>query len=158
MSNFGSGTRYVDFTDGVCTCAKYCFSDSWDNSLDWQMTFDLNCTTNGTSATNANNGIEIVESTQTSADRYCLQILADSVYFTNYYQSTSAVGATTSTIAKNTWVSVKITKVGTTLTVYFNDTQFLTYTNCTWSRCKLAFHSWSSYYTKIKNVKVIELE
>ena len=54
MSNFGTGTRYVNFTDGVCTCAKYCFDDDWDNSIDWEMTFDLNC--NG-AYSNANNGV-----------------------------------------------------------------------------------------------------
>jgi hypothetical protein len=76
------------------------------------------------------------------------------VYFTNYYATTSATGASTSSIAKNQFVAVKVRKVGTDISVYFNDTLFQTYTNCTWSRCKLAFHSWSSYYTQVKNIKV----
>ena len=154
MSNFGTGTRYVNFTDGVCTCAKYCFDDDWDNSIDWEMTFDLNC--NG-AYSNANNGVEIIDSTQTAPDHYCLAILADSKYFTNYIPTTTAVGETISNIAKNTWVSIRVTKVGTTLTVYFNDTLFETYTNCEWSRSKLAFHSWSSNYTQVKNIIVESL-
>ena len=147
----GSGHTYT-VTDGVIQARNVTFNDSWDNTIDWELTCEMKA--------NVNSGFEIVEASQTSADKYCLQCLEDGHLFWNYIPGTSRTYQKISTSTSTSdYQTIKIRKENGTYSWYINDTlQATTSVTDSWSSVKMAFHSWTDgRYCYLKNIEVVPI-
>jgi len=119
-----NGTESVTTIDGYTpsivdnTLTNGCgyLSDGFDNTDDWELTFDYS------NSVTTSAGVLLVTQDTSQRNKYFVQIWA---YLVSFKNPTSSVGSTAniSNFIANTWYAIKITKVGTTVTVYCNDTQ-----------------------------------
>lgn len=119
----------LDGTENITTIATYTptitnntltngcgyLTNGWNNTIDWELTFDYY-------TTGDNNGYLIIPKGTTQRDYkgiqqwYCNQL--------NFYvNGTKPTGYITDATSCNEWISVKITKIGYVWTVYYNDVQ-----------------------------------
>ena len=109
---------------------------------------------------NVNSGFEIVEASQTSADKYCLQCLEDGHLFWNYIPGTSRTYQKISTSTSTSdYQTIKIRKENGTYSWYINDTLQATISvTDSWGSVKMAFHSWTNgRYCYLKNIEVVPI-
>ena len=150
ISNWSSGTHSQSVSNGVISAKNVKFDDYWSNSGDWELTFEMKAGTNC--------GIEVVESTQTNADKYCLQILEDGHLFFNYMPTTSRTFQKISTeTSTSNYVPIKIKKQNGTYYWYLNGTLIDSVAvNDNWSNVRMTFHSLGGT-ANCKNIKVESL-
>lgn len=141
-------------TDNTLTNGCGYLTNGWDNTIDWELTFDYY-------TTGDNNGYLVVPKDTTQRDYkgiqqwYCNQL--------NFYvNGTKPTGYITNATSCNEWISVKITKIGYVWTVYYNgvqktqwDTEGYASTVDSWTEMCIGLDKNSSRnYSTIKNIKV----
>ena len=144
----GSGHSYT-VSNSILTARNVQFDEYWDNSIDWELTFEMKSDTNS--------GVEIVETTQTNSDRYCIQILEDGHLFFNYMPTTSRTFQKISTeTSTSNYVPIKVRKESGTYYWYLNGTLIDSVAvNDNWGNVRMAFHSWTSnHFANVKNIVV----
>jgi len=171
ISGGGSTIIYqptLDGTESITTIATYTptitnntltngcgyLSDGWDNTIDWELTFDYY-------VTGDNNGYLVIPQGTSQRDYkgiqqwYCNQL--------NFYvNGTKPTGYITNATSCNQWISVKITKIGYVWTVYYDgvqktqwDTESYASVVDTWdTMCIGLDKNSSSRYATIKNIVV----
>ena len=152
ISDWGGRGHTYTVTDGVIQARNVTFNDSWDNTIDWELTCEMKA--------NVNSGFEIVEASQTSADKYCLQCLEDGHLFWNYIPVTSRTYQKISTSTSTSdYQTIKIRKENGTYSWYINDTLQATISvTDSWGSVKMAFHSWTNgRYCYLKNIEVVPI-
>lgn len=129
-------------------------TNGWDNTIDWELTFDYY-------TTGDNNGYLVVPKGTTQRDyKGVQQWFCNQLNF--YVNGTKPTGYITNATSCNEWISVKITKIGYIWTVYYNGvlkTQWDTesYANIvdSWTEMCIGLDKNSSRnYSTIKNIKV----
>ena len=141
-------------TDNTLTNGCGYLTNGWDNTIDWELTFDYY-------TTGDNNGYLVIPKGTTQRDYngiqqwHCNQL--------NFYvNGTKPTGYITNATSCNEWISVKITKIGYVWTVYYNgvqktqwDTESYASVVDNWTEMCIGLDkNSSSRYSTIKNIKV----
>ena len=141
-------------TDNTLTNGCGYLTNGWDNTIDWELTFDYY-------TTGDNNGYLVIPKGTTQRDYkgiqqwHCNQL--------NFYvNGTKPTGYITDATSCNEWISVKITKIDYIWTVYYNgvqktqwDTESYASTVDSWTEMCIGLDkNSSSRYSTIKNIVV----
>ena len=129
-------------------------TNGWDNTIDWELTFEYY-------VTGDNNGYLVIPKGTTQRDKNGIQ-----QWYSNQLNfrvnGSSPSGNITNAASTNQWISVKVTKVGYVWKVYYNDILKTTWnassyasTVDTWTEMCIGLDRNSNRNSaKIRNIKV----
>ena len=153
ISDWGSNSHSYTVSNNIITGRNVQFDETWDNTIDWELSYDVKA--------QHNTGIHIVESTQTTQDKYCLQILEDGNTFYNYKANGTSNTQTKNygTSSQSDYINVRVRKELGNYYIYLNDSLWDTVTvRDSWQRVRFTLYSWhSSNKINLKNITVVPI-
>lgn len=151
-------TYTPSISDGVLTNGCGYLTDGWDNTVDWELTFEYY-------VTGDNNGYLVIPQGTTSRDYNGVQQWQNKQLNFRVQGSSPSGNLSNAGLSTNTWNSVRITKVDYVWTVYYNDTQVTSWDSSSYSSivdtwttmCIGLDKNSSSRYASIRNIIVKEI-
>lgn len=151
-------TYTPSISDGVLTNGCGYLTDGWDNTVDWELTFEYY-------VTGDNNGYLVIPQGTTSRDYNGVQQWQNKQLNFRVQGSSPSGNISNAGLSTNTWINVRITKVGYVWTVYYNDTQVTSWDSSSYSSivdtwttmCIGLDKNASSRYASIRNIIVKEI-
>ena len=154
----GSFTKAPTISDGVMTNGLGYLTDGWDNTIDWELTFEYY-------VTGDNNGYLVIPQGTSQRDYNGVQQWQNRQLNFRVQGSSPTGNLSNANINTNTWINVKITKVGYVWTVYYDDVQKTSWNTSSYSSivdnwtkmCIGLDKNSTARYSSIRNIQVTAL-
>ena len=142
-------------SNGTATGYNKMMDYSWDNTMDWECTFDFNA--------NSNNGAVFMDSTSSNYSSNLFTVISgtnQTYYYIDGLTGTTNWGATLLSTKRNNWVTVKVQNRSGVLSFYdASDNLITSHANISAiTNICFGLYSWTNNGTgSIKNLKIKKL-